>query len=341
MYDRSINITYHPNTHMTLTELSYIVAVAQDRHFGRAANRCSITQPALSLAVQKLEDELGVKIFERRKHQIEPTPMGERLIHQAQRVLEEVEQMTVIAAQGKNQLVGPLRFGVIATVGPYLLPELVPVLHKRAPQMPLEIEENLTVNLTAMLKSGKLDVVMIALPFDQPGIATQALYDEPFKAVVPVGHPWAKKARLDPHALMSQRVLLPHAGHCFRQQVLESCPELSRADTEGLQGNSLETIRQMVASGLGITVLPASALTARHQNKRLAAIPFTEPAPQRRVALAWRKGFTRPEAIKAIHESVRWVKLPGIAILDGETAPTGPLRALEPGDLSKQDGKKG
>lgn len=302
---------------MTLTELRYIVAIAQDRHFGRAAARCSITQPALSLAVQKLEDELGVKIFER-KNQIEPTPMGERLIHQAQRVLEEVEQFAVIAAQGKNQLVGPLRFGVIATVGPYLLPDLVPVLHKRAPQMPLEIEENLTVNLTAMLKSGKLDVVMIALPFEEPGLMTQALYDEPFKAVVPAGHPWAKKSQLDPHALATQRVLLPHAGHCFRQQVLESCPELSRADTEGLQGNSLETIRHMVASGLGMTVLPASALTPKHQNKQLAVIPFTKPVPQRRIALAWRKGFTRPDAVKVIQDSVRMVKVPGIMPLDGD-----------------------
>ena len=170
---------------------------------------------ALSLAVQKLEAELGVTIFERRKNHIELTPMGERLVHQAQRVLEEAEQITVIAAQGKNQLVGPLRFGVIATVGPYLLPDLVPILNKRAPQMPLEIEENLTVNLTAMLKNGRLDVVMIALPFDEPGIITQPLYDEPFKAVVPLGHPWAKKTQLDPSALTTQRVLLPHAGHCF------------------------------------------------------------------------------------------------------------------------------
>jgi LysR family hydrogen peroxide-inducible transcriptional activator len=325
---------------MTLTELRYIVAVAQDRHFGRAAARSSITQPALSLAVQKLEEELGVTIFERRKNQIEVTPIGERLIHQAQRVLEEVEQMTVIAAQGKNQLVGPLRFGVIATVGPYLLPDLVPMLHRRAPQMPLEIEENLTVNLSAMLKSGKLDVVMIALPFDEPGIVTQALYDEPFKAVVPMGHPWAKKSQLDPRALTTQRVLLPHAGHCFRHQVLESCPELSRADTEALQGNSLETIRHMVASGLGITVLPSSALTPKHQNKRLVAIPFTKPVPQRRIALAWRKGFTRPNAIKAIQESVRMVKFPGMALLDSDTAGADPLRAFEARDPGEQDGKK-
>ena len=300
---------------MTLTELRYIVAVAQDRHFGQAANRCFITQPALSLAIQKLEQELGVKIFERRKNQIAVTPMGERLIHQAQRVLEEAEQMKVIAAQGRNQLVGSLRFGVIATVGPYILPELVPILHKRAPHMPLEIEENLTTNLSAMLKSGRLDVIMVALPFDEPGIVTKSLYDEPFKAVVPVGHPWAKKTQLDPRVLTTERVLLPHAGHCFRQQVLDSCPELSRSDTDTLQGNSLETIRQMVASGLGITVLPSSALTPKHQNKRLAAVPFAKPIPERRIGLAWRKGFTRPEAITVIQDSIRALRIPELEML--------------------------
>ncbi|MBI5853664.1 MAG: hydrogen peroxide-inducible genes activator [Nitrospirae bacterium] len=300
---------------MTLTELQYVVAVAQEGHFGRAADRVSVTQPALSLAIKKLEDELGVPIFDRRKNQVVLTPLGERIVQQAQRVLEEAEQIKLLAAQGKNQLIGPLRFGVIATVGPYLLPDLVPILHERATQMPLEIEENLTVNLTAMLKSGKLDVIMIALPFEEPGIFTRALYDEPFKAVVPADHPFAKKSRLDSRALSGERVLLPHAGHCFRQQVLETCPELSRSDAEGLQGRSLETIRQMVASGLGITVMPCSALTAKHHNKRLAVVDFGKPVPGRRIGLAWRKGFTRPDAVTAIQESVRALKLPGLDMI--------------------------
>jgi LysR family hydrogen peroxide-inducible transcriptional activator len=303
---------------MTLTELQYIVALAQEGHFGRAADRACVTQPALSLAIKKLEDELGVAIFDRRKHQVVLTPLGERIVQQAQRVLEEAEQIKMLAAQGKNQLIGPLRFGVIATVGPYLLPDLVPLLHKRAPQMPIEIEENLTANLTAMLKSGKIDVIMIALPFDEPGILTQALYDEPFKAVVPIDHPFARKSRLDSKALSGERVLLPHAGHCFRQQVLESCPELSRADTEGLQGNSLETIRQMVASGLGVTVMPCSAVTAKHHNKRLAVVDFQKPVPERRIGLAWRKGFTRPDAITAIQEAVCALKIPELEMLKSE-----------------------
>lgn len=300
---------------MTFTELRYIVAVAQERHFGRAAERCFITQPALSLAIQKLEDELGAQIFERKRNDLALTPLGEKIVQQAQRVLEEAEQIKVIAAQGKDQLKGTLRFGVIATVGPYLLSDLVSALRKHAPEMPLEIEENLTVNLSRMLKSGKLDVIMIALPFDEPGILTRALYDEPFKTVVPVNHPWAKKSRIDSRALAGQQVLLPHAGHCFRQQVLDSCPELSRSDNEGIQGNSLETIRQMVASGLGITVLPCSALTAKHHNKRLAVVPFTDPVPQRRIGLAWRTGFPRPAAIEAVIDAVQSLKIAGLTPL--------------------------
>lgn len=297
---------------MTLTELRYIIAVAQERHFGRAAERCFITQPALSLAIQKLEEELDTAIFERKKHEVMVTPLGEQIVQQAQRVLEEAEQITIIAAQGKDQLVGPLRLGVIATVGPYILPDLVAALHKRAPKMPLEIEENLTANLSRMLKSGRLDMILIALPFEETGIVTQPLYDEPFKAVVPVTHPWAKKVRIDAEQLSQEQVLLPHAGHCFRQQVLDSCPELSRSDTEGIQGNSLETIRQMVVSGLGITVMPGSALTTKHQNKRLAVLNFAEPVPQRRIGLAWRRGFTRPAVLEVIRDAVQSLKIQGL-----------------------------
>jgi LysR family hydrogen peroxide-inducible transcriptional activator len=300
---------------MTLTELRYIVAVAQERHFGRAADRCCISQPALSLAIQKLEEELSTTIFERRKNKITLTPLGEQIVHQAQRVLEEADQIKILAAQGKDQLAGPLRFGVIATVGPYILPDLVPLLNQRAPKMPLELEENLTLNLAGMLKSGKLDVIMLALPFDEPGIMTQALYDEPFKVLVPSGHPWQKKKLIDSRQLGSEKVLLPHAGHCFRQQVLDACPELSRSDTEGWQGNSLETIRQMVASGLGITVLPSSALTPKYDSKRLIAIELAKPVPGRRIGLAWRRGFTRPRVIETIRDAVHALKIPGLTMV--------------------------
>lgn len=297
---------------MTLTELQYIVAVAQERHFGRAAERVFVTQPALSLAIKKLEDELGTTIFERRRNRIELTAIGEQIVHQAQRVLEEADQIKILAAQGKDQLNGLLRLGVIATVGPYILPDLVSLLNARAPKMPLELEENLTRNLVGMLKSGKLDVIMIALPFEEPGILTTALYDEPFQAVVPAGHPWQKKKVLDSRQLGAAKVLLPHAGHCFRQQVLDACPELSRSDAEGWQGNSLETIRQMVVSGFGITVMPCSALTPKYQNKRLIAIKLADPVPGRRIGLAWRRGFTRPQVIDVLRGAAQALKVPGL-----------------------------
>ncbi|HXX74791.1 MAG TPA: hydrogen peroxide-inducible genes activator [Nitrospiraceae bacterium] len=300
---------------MTLTELRYIIAVAQERHFGRASSRCFITQPALSLAIQKLEDELGTTIFERRKNDVALTPAGAKIVEQAQRVIEEADRIKLIAAEGKDQLVGPLRLGVIATVGPYLLPDLVPLLHKRAPAMPLEIEENLTANLTAMLKNGKLDAIILALPFDEPGIVSQPLYEEEFKLVVPVTHPWAHRKLIDSRALAGEKVILPHAGHCFRLQVLEACPELSRSDMDVMQGNSLETIRHMVASGLGITVLPSSALTPKYHNKRLAVLPFAKPVPGRQIGLSWRKGFARPDALKAIADCIRTLKIPGLKML--------------------------
>ena len=307
---------------MTLTELRYIVAVAQERHFGRASARCFITQPALSLAIQKLEDELGMAIFERRKKDVTLTPAGEKIVGQAQRVPEEADRIKLIAVQGKDQLHGQLRLGVIATVGPYILPDLVPLLHKRAPAMPLEIEENLTANLTAMLKHGKLDAIILALPFDEPGIVTQPLYEEEFRLVVPITHPWVKRKAVDSRALGGEKVILPHAGHCFRLQVLEACPELSRSDMEGMQGNSLETIRHMVASGLGITVLPSSALTPKYNNKRLIALPFAKPVPARHIGLAWRKGFTRPDALKAVADCISTLRIRGLRMLQLQTPHT-------------------
>ncbi len=312
---------------MTLTELKYLVAVARDRHFGRAAERCCVTQPALSLAIQKLEEELGTPLLERRRAHVALTAVGERVVHQAQRVLEEADHIMSIAAQGKDQLVGPLRLGVIATVGPYLLPDLIPLLHRRAPAMPLEIEENLTDNLNRMLLQGALDVLVLAMPHDEAGIVTRPLYHESFRVVVPVTHPWGRRKRIAVEHLAREQVILPHAGHCFRRQVLDQCPNISRSDREGIQGNSLETIRQMVASGLGITVLPCSAVTRKHLSKRLVTIPFEEPVPERQIGLAWRKGFARPRAMEAIAEAVGKLKMPGLDPVRGPASG----RAEEPG----------
>jgi len=297
---------------MTLNELRFIVAVAQELNFRRAAEKTFISQPALSLAIQKLEEELGLKIFERGKSEITVTPIGSAIVEQAMRVLEEAERIREISTQGHNQLATPLRIGLIHSVGPYLLPDLIPALKKVAPEMPLEIEENITANLEALLRNGKLDVIVIALPFGDDGILTHALYDEPFEVAVNVEHHWAERNSIRPVELAEEKVLLLDSGHCFSNQVAEACPKINRKAIDTQQGTSLETIRNMVASGLGITVLPASANTARYRSQLLKIIPFTKPVPSRRVALAWRKSFTRSRAIDALLKAVAQTKIIGI-----------------------------
>lgn len=297
---------------MTLNELRYIVAVSQERNFRRAAERVFISQPALSLAIQKLEEELGVQIFERSRTAVSVTPIGELVVAQAQRALEEVAQIKEIASQGKDHLAGTLRVGAIYTVGPYLLPELIPVLKRNAPHMPLEMEENLTANLEALLANGRLDVIIIALPFAGPGIVTLPLYDEDFSVVVPLDHPWAKKKRIKTAELAREKVLLLNSGHCFSNQVREACSELNSAAGEIQQGNSLETIRNMVASGLGITVLPVTANSEKYRSQLTREIPFASPVPARRIALAWRKGFARKQAIEVLAQAVIETKLAGM-----------------------------
>ncbi|HVF63028.1 MAG TPA: LysR substrate-binding domain-containing protein [Casimicrobiaceae bacterium] len=289
---------------MTLNELRYLVAVAQERSFGRAASKCFVSQPALSVAIQKLEDELKAPLFERGKSEITVTPVGERIVEQAQRVLEEAAMIREIAQAGRNQLVGPLRLGVIYTVAPYLLPDLIPVLHELAPQMPLEIEEDLTGNLEVALKSGRIDAAIVALPFSPPGVVTTYLYEEPFQVVVPHTHKWARRKNVHPDELAAEHTILLNVGHCFRDQVLESCPELNRTNTPVTRTSSLETVRNMVASGLGISVLPRDALTPKYHSQLVVPVPFVRPAPSRRVALATRKSLPRPDAINAICEAI-------------------------------------
>jgi LysR family transcriptional regulator, hydrogen peroxide-inducible genes activator len=296
---------------MNLNELRYVVAVAQERNFHRAAERCFVSQPALSLAIRKLEDELGVRLFERARNAVRPTEIGARIVEQAQRVIEEAGRIRELARQGKDQLAGPLRLGVIYTVGPYLLPELIPILHRKAPRMPLEVEENLTSQLEVLLRMGRIDAALIALPFDVPQIELLPLYDEPFTVAVPAAHPWSKRASIRAEELSGEKVLLLAAGHCFSNQVAEACPELQRGSAEVMQGNSLETIRNMVASGLGITVLPAAADSPRYRSPLLKMVPFKAPAPSRRIALAWRKSFARVQAIEVLAEAVREVRIAG------------------------------
>ena len=303
---------------MTLTELCYIVAVARERHFGHAAQSCFVSQPTLSVAIKKLEEELGVTLFERGPGEVSVTPVGQRVVEQAQRVLEEASRVKELAAAGHDPLAGTLRLGAIYTIGPYLLPKLIPVLRRMAPAMQLMIQENFTHRLAEMLKQGEVDVILVALPFSEAGVATRALYDEPFLVAVPQGHALEKKRHITADELARESLLLLGSGHCFRDQVLDLCSHVQRSKrgalARTLEGGSLETIRQMVASGVGVTVLPATAVQARETSSDLIRIrPFARPVPDRRVVLAWRKSFPRPEAIEALRQAILACDLPQVA----------------------------
>ena len=307
---------------MTLTELKYIVAVARARHFGHAAEACYVAQPTLSVAIKKLEDELGVVLFERGGAEVSVTPLGQQIIAQAERVLEQTAAIKELAKQNKDPLAGPLRLGVIYTIAPYLLPPLVKNTIEHLPQMPLILQENFTVRLLELLRQGELDAAIMALPLPEHGMATQALYDEPFVVAMPANHPWASRKSIPAADLKTETMLLLGSGHCFRDQVLEVCPEMSRYATPGngmqrtFEGSSLETIRHMVASGIGLTVLPrASVPDMDAKDGLLRFVPFEDPAPSRRVVIVWRKSFTRKAAIDAVCTAVAACKLPGVKML--------------------------
>ena len=317
---------------MTLTELKYIVAVARERHFGKAAEACYVSQPTLSVAVKKLEEELDVKLFERSANEVTVTPLGEEIVRQAQSVLEQAANIKDIAKRGKDPLAGPLKLGVIYTIAPYLLPDLVRQVITHSPQMPLVLQENFTVKLLEMLRTGEIDCAILAEPFPDTGLAIAPLYDEPFFAAVPTSHALAAHDSVTTEALKMETMLLLGNGHCFRDHVLEVCPEFARfsSDTEGIrksfEGSSLETIKHMVAAGMGITLVPALSVPkgALASKKRRGDEPFvkylpvqdgTLPPPTRRIVLAWRRSFTRYEAIAALRNAIYACELPGVARL--------------------------
>ena len=264
---------------MTLTELRYIVAVAREKHFGRAAEACFVSQPTLSVAIKKLEEELDLKIFERGGSEVSVTPLGDAIVRQAQAVLEQAAAIKEIAKRGKDPLNGPLRLGIIYTIGPYLLPELVRHAIALTPQMPLMLQENFTVKLLDMLRTGELDCAIMAEPFPDTGLAIAPLYDEPFVVAVPAHHPLAQRSAISSEELKRETMLLLGNGHCFRDHVLEVCPEFARfsSDAEGIrksfEGSSLETIKHMVASGMGITVVPRLSVPKEPQ-EHVRYVPF-------------------------------------------------------------------
>ena len=292
---------------MTLTEMRYIVALARERHFGKAAEACHVSQPTLSVALKKVEGQLGAALFERTASDVRITALGERIVAQARRVLDEAVKLEEIAESTGDPLTGQLRVGIIYTIAPYLLPQLIPALSREAPEMPLFLKEDFTGNLIPALKAGDLDVIVIALPFSEPGLVAQPVYDEPFRVVVPAMHPWARRDEISADELDGQNLLLLGQGNCFRDQVLESCPRLSSPDAleHSLEGSSLETIRYMVASGAGVAVMPSTAADPLiGREPMVKVLPFAGVQPKRTVGLVWRVTFPRPQAIDAVRAAL-------------------------------------
>jgi len=287
---------------MTLSELRFIVALAHEKNFRKAAEKSFVSQPALSLGIKKIEDELNITIFERSVGaggDVKITPVGQKIIEQAVIVLEQAAKIKDISVGGDKQLDLPFKLGLIYSIAPYLLPLIIPSLKKSVPNMPLEVHEDITKNLESDLKRGSIDAAVIALPFDMPGVEIEVLYDEPFVVVIPLKHIWQVKKTIKAKDLSKEKVLLLDRTHCFSNQVVEACPGLSK-NSEIQLGNSLETIRKMVASNLGISVLPKSATTDKYQDPLVKTIPFEPPVPFRRVALAYRKSAVKKDAITHI-----------------------------------------
>jgi len=292
---------------MTLSELRFVVAVAQEKNFRRAAVISFVSQPALSLAIKKIENELGVLIFERNRMGISLTTVGEKIVNQAQIVLEEVDKIKAISKVEQNTQQVQVKIGLIYSIAPYLLPSIIPLVKSASPEIILDAEEDITTNLVKKLDEGSIDAAIIALPFDIPGIETQPLYDEPFKVLIPTKHPWNNKQKINAKDLKNEKILLLDNTHCFSMQVREACPGIS--DKAEVQvGTSLETIRNMVASNLGISILPQSATANNYSNDLINILPFESPIPFRRVAMAFRQGSSKQSSLVKIVKSITSVK---------------------------------
>ena len=275
---------------MNLRDFRYLIALADLRHFGRAAEACHVSQPTLSTQIRKLEDEFGVALVERAPRQVMLTPVGKDIVERARRVLADVEQMRETARRTSDPEAGTVRLGIFPTLGPYLLPHVVPNIRARFPRLELLLVEEKTEVLLGMLRAGRLDAALLALPLHEDWLETEFLFEEPFMLAVPGNHPLATRRDLKLSELTDQHLLLLEDGHCLRDQALEVCALAGAGEKEGFRATSLETLRQMVAAGVGMTLLPMLAVkppVPRSESVRL--LSFKQPPPSRRVAMAWRR----------------------------------------------------
>jgi LysR family transcriptional regulator, hydrogen peroxide-inducible genes activator len=312
---------------MTLQELRYLVALADKGHFVRAAESCHVGQPTLSTQLKKLEEYLGVTLFERNKHHLLPTPIGEQIIEQARMALAVVAQIKELARRGHDPMNGPLRLGVIPTLGPYLIPHLLPDIRDRFPDLQLFLREDLTGQLLERLRQGRLDALLLALPVRGEDVETMELFRETFVVALPSGHRLSAKFRITERELGSENVLLLEEGHCMRDQALAICGAHASDQREELKATSIETLRQMVAAGVGCTLLPLLASlpgTGSVQDEMVLIRPFVAPEPTRTIGLVWRHNYPREATIRTLGALIR-DRLPQfVEILGADEAGDGP-----------------
>lgn len=287
---------------MNLRDLEYVAALDEEQHFHRAAERCCVSQPTLSGQIKKLEDTLGIQLVERNGRHVRMTDAGREVAQQARRVLAEARAIKELAAAFRDPLKGRLQVGVIPTVAPYLLPLFMSHLRERYPDLSLFLHEQQTAVLLERLRRAELDLLILALPVETDEFAHIDLYDEPFLLAVPANHPFASRKRVTIELLRGQDVLLLEEGHCLRGQALDVCLLAGANEFRGFRGSSLETVRQMVAEGIGITLMPQ---LAADKDVGIGYLPFMEPAPTRRIGLLYRKGSYRQAAFAAIADVIR------------------------------------
>jgi LysR family hydrogen peroxide-inducible transcriptional activator len=290
---------------VNLKDLKYLVALADTGHFGKAAERTFVSQPTLSAQLKKLEDFLGVKLVERQPKNVQLTEVGKQVVIRARRMLDEGEEIIALARNNTDPLAGKLKVALIPTIGPYLLPRVMPRIRKALPNLRLMLYEHQTEALLKRLRDGEIDLGLIALPVAQDGIETRVLYEENFTVALPNGHPLAAKATIKVQDLKGHTLLLLEDGHCLRDQALEVCSRVDVREAEDFRATSLETLRQMVVAGLGVTLLPELAVESPFGSQRgLTIRQFTKPSPSRTVGAVWRKSSTRSDAIEAVCAAV-------------------------------------
>jgi LysR family hydrogen peroxide-inducible transcriptional activator len=291
---------------MNLRDLRYLVALADERHFGRAAERCFVSQPTLSAQIRKLEEYLGVPLVERQPRRVALTSAGEKIVERARRLLLEADAIVELAKTDRDPLSGAIRLALIPTVGPYLLPHVARRLRKDLPRLKLMLYEFQTAPLLEKLRAGEIDMGILALPVPLDGLDAEPLFEEPFTLAVPSGHRLADHERVKVDDLKGETLLLLEDGHCLRDQALEVCSRIRVQEDQDYRATSLETLRQMVAAGHGVTLLPQLAAESPVGAARgLRAKPFVRPAPSRTIGAVWRKSTTRAAAVGAISGSIR------------------------------------